>query len=213
MPRPTPRLTKVILRVLGAEVVLTDFETISPDMIDMVAEIARKEHALNLNQFVNDNNFETRYQYTAREIDEQLNEVNRSPPKAIIAGVGMSGHIAAIAKYFKEKYGDRVKTISVVLAKGEKLPGIKRLETKPKWFFQVKVDSVVEVTKEEAIEESIRIARKEGILIGLSSGAVTRAFMLVKEEIGKGVYVLIYPDDIFKYIDDFEAYLRKKGEL
>lgn len=207
IPKPTPQLTETLLRVLGVEVIKTDYETISPEMVKMVEEVARKEKALNLNQFTNDNNFEAHYKYTAKELDEQLKAVERCPPKAIIAGIGTSGHIAAISKYFKEKYGDEVKIIGVVPAKGESIPGIKRLETKPKWFFQVKIDRVVEVTKKEAVEAVINVARREGILVGLSSGAVTKAYEVVKGEIGKGVYVLIYPDDSFKYIEVFQKYL------
>ncbi|WFO76074.1 PLP-dependent cysteine synthase family protein [Desulfurococcaceae archaeon MEX13E-LK6-19] len=207
IPKPTPKLTETLLKMLGAEVIKTDYETISPEMVKMVEEIARKESALNLNQFVNDDNFEVHYKYTARELDEQLKAVERSPPRAIIAGIGTSGHIAAISKYFKEKYGDKVKIIGVIPAKGESIPGIKRIETRPKWIFQVKIDDVVEVTKEEAAKMAIEVARREGILIGLSSGAVTRAYEIVRNDIGEGVYVLVYPDDSFKYIETIEKYL------
>ncbi len=82
---------------------------------------------MNLNQFENDDNFEAHYMYTAREIDEQLKSIGKKP-KAIIAGIGTSGHIGGLAKYFKERYDTQI--IGVVPAKGEKIPGIKRLETK-----------------------------------------------------------------------------------
>lgn len=207
LPKPTPKYTEILLRILGAEVIKTDYETISPEMINMVKEIAKRESALNLNQFVNDNSFEVHLRHTARELDEQLRLINRSPPKAIIAGVGTSGHIAALSKYFKERYGDQVKIVGVVPVKGDSIPGIKRIETKPKWFFQVKIDDVIEVSKKEAVEMVIEVARKEGILVGLSSGAVTKAFKYAKEIYGEGSYVLIYPDDIFKYVETIGNYL------
>lgn len=213
IPKPTPKLTEVLLKTLGAEVIKTDFEAISPEMINMVRKIAIKESALNLNQFENDNNFEAHLKFTAKEIDEQLKSIDSSPPKAIVAGIGTSGHIAAISRYFKEKYGDRVKIIGVVPAVGEKIPGIKRLETKPKWFFLEKIDKVVEVSRKEAIKEVIWIARKEGLLIGLSAGAVTHGFKVVRDVYGPGVYVLVYPDDIFKYIEAVKSYLEDIGEL
>lgn len=213
LPKPTPKLTKVILKILGAEIVETSYETISHDMINMVMNISKQEKAINLNQFVNDANFEVHYLHTAKEIDEQLLSVNLSPPKAIIAGIGTSGHISAISKYFKGKYGRDVKVIGVIPKRGESIPGIKRTETRPKWFFMVEIDNVIEVSRQEAIEETIYIARNEGLLVGLSSGAVTKAFKLIKNELGSGVYVLIYPDDLFKYIEALEEYLREKGEL
>ena len=77
---------------------------------------------------------------------------------------GTSRHIAGIAKYLKEKYGTII--IGVVLAQGSTIPGTKRLETKPKWFFKVKVDEVVEITEEEAFKGVVKIARSDGLLIG-----------------------------------------------
>ncbi len=210
IPVNTPKLTENILRILGAEVIRTNYNTISPDMIEYVRREAEKNNALNLNQFMNDFNFKVHYEYTARELDKQLSSVKKSPPKAIVAGIGTSGHIAGIARYFREKYGGKTLIVGVTPTKGDSIPGIKRLETKPKWVEWEKPDYVVEVSREEAIKEVIWIARKEGILIGLSAGAVTRAYKIIREEIGEGTYVLIYPDDIFKYIEVLANWLEKQ---
>ncbi|NJE05444.1 PLP-dependent cysteine synthase family protein [Thermococcus sp. M36] len=204
LPKPTPKATQVLLRVLGAEVVMTEFETIDPSMVRYVQEEARKAGAVNLNQFENDDNFDAHYRFTAREIDEQLKSIGRTPD-IIIAGIGTSGHIAGLAKYFKERYDTKV--VGVVPAKGEKIPGIKRLETRPKWYFEVEVDRVVEVTRKEAVEGAVRVARSDGLLIGLSSGAVVKAYEEVSGEFGEGTYVLVFPDDGFKYVEVFESYL------
>ncbi len=204
LPKPTPRATQILLKVLGAEVIMTDFETIDPVMVRFVQEEARKAGAVNLNQFENDDNFEAHYRFTAREVEEQLKAVGKEPD-VIIAGIGTSGHIAGLAQYFKERYGTKV--VGVVPAEGEKIPGIKRLETKPKWYFKVDVEGVVEVTRNEAIEGAISVARRDGLLIGLSSGAVVKAYELVSDKLGGGTYVLIFPDDGFKYVEAFERYL------
>jgi len=173
-------------------------------MVRFVQEEARKAGAVNLNQFENDDNFEAHYRFTAREIEEQLKAVGKEPD-VIIAGIGTSGHIAGLAQYFKERYGTKV--VGVVPAEGEKIPGIKRLETRPKWYFKVDVEGVVEVTRNEAIEGAISVARRNGLLIGLSSGAVVKAYELVSDKLGGGTYVLIFPDDGFKYVEAFERYL------
>ncbi|NJE10699.1 cysteine synthase family protein [Thermococcus sp. MAR1] len=203
LPKPTPKATQVLLKVLGAEVVMSDFETIDPAMVQYVVEEAKKAGAANLNQFENDDNF-LAHRLTAREIEEQLRSIGKTPD-VIIAGIGTSGHIAGIASYFKERYDTQV--IGVVPAKGEKIPGIKRLETRPKWYFQVEIDRVVEITRKEAIEGAIRVARGDGLLIGLSSGAVFRAYGKIAGELGEKTYVLIFPDDGFKYVEVFESYL------
>ena len=204
LPKPTPRATRVLLRVLGAEVVVTDFEVIDQSMVEFVREEAEKAGAVNLNQFENDDNFDAHYRFTAREIEEQLKSIGKEPD-VVIAGIGTSGHIAGIAEYLKERYDTRV--IGVVPAKGEKIPGIKRLETLPKWYFRTEIDGIVEVTRNEAIEGAIRVARKDGLLIGLSSGAVVKAYEKVFGSLGEKTYVLIFPDDGFKYVEAFESYL------
>ncbi|ASJ00525.1 cysteine synthase family protein [Thermococcus gorgonarius] len=204
LPKPTPKATRVLLRVLGAKVVVTEFETIDTEMVEFVKKEARKARAANLNQFENDDNFDVHYRVTAREIEEQLRSIGKKPD-VLIAGIGTSGHIAGIAKYLKERYDTRI--VGVVPARGEKIPGIKRLETGQKWYSLVKIDRVVEVTRSEAIEGSIDIARRDGLLIGLSSGAVAKAYERVSEEFGEGTYVLIFPDDGFKYVEVFEGYL------
>jgi len=203
LPKPTPMATQSLLKVLGVEVVMTDFETIDPNMVEYVVKEARKARAANLNQFENEDNFEAHYRFTAREIDEQLKSIGKRPD-IIIAGIGTSGHIGGIAKYFKKRYTTKV--IGVVPAKGEKIPGIKRLETKPKWFFKVEIDEVIEIIQREAIEGSIQIAREDGLLIGLSSGAVVKAFEKIHDKY-LGTTVLIFPDDGFKYVEVFEKYL------
>ncbi|NJE76977.1 cysteine synthase family protein [Thermococcus sp. ES12] len=204
LPKPTPKATQVLLKVLGADVVMTDFETIDPTMVRFVQEEARKAGAMNLNQFENNDNFDAHYRFTAGEIEEQLRSIGKTPD-VIIAGIGTSGHIAGIASYFKERYDTTV--VGVVPARGEKIPGIKRLETKPKWYFQVDIDRIVEITRNEAIEGAFSVARRDGLLIGLSSGAVVKAYEKISSEFGEKTYVLIFPDDGFKYVEVFESYL------
>ncbi|GAB6134813.1 PLP-dependent cysteine synthase family protein [Thermococcus prieurii] len=197
LPRPTPKATRVLLGVLGAEVVLTDFETIDREMVESVREEAGRSGALNLNQYENENNF-LAHRETGREIAEQLESIGKMP-ELLIAGVGTSGHIAGIGSYLKERYGTRV--VGVVPAKGERIPGIKGLDTGPKWISYV--DEVVEVTLEEAVAGVREVARLNGILVGLSSGAVYRAMKKLKPE---GTTVLIFPDDGFKYVEIFERF-------
>ncbi len=201
LPKTVPDQTITLLKILGAEIVRTEYTTIDDRVVEYVKREAEKDKALNLNQFWNDDNFEAHYKYTAPEIEKQLEVINKNPPTAIVAGIGTSGHISALSKYFKEKYGGRVKIIGVVPAKGDKIPGIKRLETNPKWVKYVEIDEVVEVSRREAIEKVLYIARREGLLLGLSSGAVVRAYEEIRDTIGPGVYVLVFPDDVFKYVN------------
>ena len=199
LPKPTPKATVAILKTLGAEVVLTDFETIDEEMIEFVKREAEKAGAVNLNQYENDENFLAHYRRTAGEIEEQLESVGRKPD-VLIAGIGTSGHIAGIGSYLKERYGTRV--VGVIPAEGERIPGIKRLETGPKWVETV--DEVVEVSLEDAVKGVREVAKRDGLLVGLSSGAVYSAMRAIEPA---GTAVLIFPDDSFKYIEVLENYV------
>ena len=57
LPKPTPKATQVLLEILGAEIVVTDFETIDKDMVRFVKEEVERAGAVNLNQYENGNNF------------------------------------------------------------------------------------------------------------------------------------------------------------
>ena len=65
---------------------------------------------------------------------------------------------------------------------------------------------MVEISLEEAVKGVAEVARKEGLLIGLSSGAVYSAYRRVAN---KGVYVLVFPDDAFKYVGQLEKFIGK----
>ncbi|MCD6369505.1 MAG: PLP-dependent cysteine synthase family protein [Thermoproteales archaeon] len=206
IPRTTPTTTEIILRVYGVEVVRTDFETIDWDFIETVEADAKRDGAVNLNQFKNDANFQSHYEYTGKELVEQLKSIGRKPT-CLIAGIGTSGHIAALSMRLREAFGD-VKIVGVQPRKGESIPGIKRIETKPKWLAHASPWKIIDVSLEEAVKGSIEVARKEGIFIGLSSGAVFKAFQKIKNILGHGVYVLIFPDDGFKYVEIFAKHLK-----
>lgn len=204
LPKFTPQSTKKILAILNAKYVETDYESIIPDFWRWVSEKASREGAINLNQFENDANPEIHYETLAREIIEQLESIGKKPDM-VFAGIGTSGHIYAIWKRVRKKYGKSVKVIGVQPAKDSRIPGIKRIETGPKWISRVELDAIIDISREEAIEGVVRLARTEGLLVGLSSGAVYQAYR--RYHGGKGVAVLVFPDDIYKYIDIVYEYL------
>ncbi len=202
IPKYVQKVSDIYLKVLGAEVIRLPVG-LTVEAISQVDAEARAHRGTHLNQFENDANFKIHLKTTAKEIDEQLKSVGLKPT-CIIGGLGTSGHMSAISYYFKTKYGDDVKIIGVQPAPNDVIPGIRRIETGMKWFHKVCFDEIVDVKQDEAIKGSISIARKEGILIGLSAGAVVHAFHKIAEE--KGVYVLLFPDTGYKYAEQFEKY-------
>ena len=213
LPSAIQKASDVLLRVMGADVVRMP-KPLTVDFIDDVDREAKNVGATHLNQFENDRNFEVHLRYTAKELDLQLRSAGIIP-NAIIGGIGTSGHMSAISLYFKSRYRGAVKIYGAQPAPGDTIPGIRRVETGMKWIHMVEFDGIIDVPRDEAIEAAVRIARSEGILIGLSSGAVTRAFEKLVEEgaLEEGDYILVYPDNGLKYVEQFTEYLKKKGEL
>lgn len=202
IPRTIQKASDTLLRILGAEVVRMPV-SLTVEAIEDVDSRARADGAVHLNQFENDANFKVHLKYTAREIDLQLTAIG-AKPSYIIGGLGTSGHMSAISFYFKSRYGDEVKIVGVQPGPDEVIPGIRRIETGMKWVHWSIFDRIVDVTREEAIQGSIEVARREGLLIGLSSGAVFHVFKEIAGE--EGVYVLIFPDSGYKYVEQFEEY-------
>jgi cysteine synthase/O-phosphoserine sulfhydrylase/cystathionine beta-synthase len=209
LPKTIQRASDFFLKVLGADVIRLPVG-LTVEAIGEVDARSKIDGATHLNQFENDANLKVHLKYTAREIDEQLKSVGLKPD-CIIGGLGTSGHMSAISIYFKSKYGSSVKVIGVQPAPNEVIPGIRRIETGMKWIHWTEFDQIVDVTRREAIEGVLAVARKEGLLIGLSAGAVFSAFNRIARD--EGVYVLTFPDSGYKYSEQFEEYFRGSGEF
>ncbi|GAB6947001.1 PLP-dependent cysteine synthase family protein [Vulcanisaeta sp. JCM 16161] len=192
-----PETTEVLLKVLGAEVVRVDRDMIDEEFWRWVSEEAVRNGAINLNQFENVDNPEGHYQVTGEEIVRQFRSVGKVP-RVLIAGIGTGGHLTGIARRLRDVFGD-VYVVGVEPAAGSAIPGIKRLESGTRWVREV-VNEVVDVSLEDAVKGVITVARSTGLLVGLSSGAVFHAFLRVRERLGDVTYLLIFPDDIYKYV-------------
>lgn len=202
LPAVAPKVYKVIVKLLGGEIIEAGNST--TDIIPLAKKLAEVSNAINLDQFNNPLNVTAHYETTAREIDEQLMSIGKRVSR-IIATMGTGGHLAGIAKYFKDKYGDDVKIIGVQPAKDSRIPGIKRQDIKNTLLEGIKIDDIIDVTLEEAIIGVISIARTSGILIGLSAGATVAAYNKTRDS---STTVLVFPDDAFKYVDIIEQTLK-----
>ena len=208
IPSTVSRTGEFLLKLFGAEVVRSQRASLTVELVDEVEEEARASGAVHLNQFHSDANFEVHLRYTAKELELQLREVG-VVPRAIIGGLGTSGHLSALALYFKSRF-EGVRVYGVVPKEGTSIQGIRRVETGMKWVHLVDLDGVVEVSPEEAAEGVLRVVRSEGILVGLSSGAVYAAYRRLAEsgELEEGDYVLVFPDHGFKYVEQLEKILK-----
>lgn len=199
LPSTTQKCIDYLFTALGVEVVRKD-TPMTTTMLRSVILDAYRDGAIVLNQYENDLNFIVHLQYTAKEIDYQLKSIG-ARPTMIISGLGTSGHLSALAFYFKSKYRD-VKVYGVQPREGEVIPGLRRIEHGMKWLGIVEIDDVIEVSLREAFDGVLSIARGDGLLVGLSAGAVAYATRrLVNELELMGDAVVIIPDHGVKYIE------------
>ncbi len=198
LPRRTSREVEVLLRLLGAEVIRAPYDVNDNLMIEYCRRLAERINALFTNQFESELNPEAHYYYTGKELATQLKVVNVKPD-VLVAALGTGGHAAGIARALREAFGE-VYVVGVVSKNTDYIPGIKSGDVYRKWRDQV--NEICEVSLREAVSGVIEVARREGLLVGLSSGAIVYALeRYLKFRLGHDkVYVLVFPDDLQKYL-------------
>jgi cysteine synthase A len=204
-----------ILRAFGADLVLTEGSK------GMNGAVAKAEEILNsdpktyvlLQQFTNPANPRIHETTTGPEIWEDMG----GKIDVLVAGVGTGGTITGISRFIKKKKKKRVTTVAVepanspvitqTLSEEELKPGPHKIQGIGAGFIPDNldltiVDRVEQVSNEEAIEYALRLAREEGILSGLSSGAAAAAAVRLgklPEFAGKQI-VVILPDSGERYL-------------
>ncbi len=194
-----------LLLAYGAEIVLT------PDTKGMHAAVDRAEELLAENpeyfmpqQFSNPDNPRAHRESTAIELLEQFDRID-----AFVAGVGTGGTITGVAQVLRERMpGVRIYAVepesSPVLSGGE--PGYHQIQGIGAGFVPDVLDTdayddIVRVEDDDAAEFTRRLAREEGLLLGISSGANCCAAARVAERLGPGkVVVTIFCDTGERYL-------------
>jgi S-sulfo-L-cysteine synthase (O-acetyl-L-serine-dependent) len=187
---------------LGAELILTDPLEGSDGAILKARELAAEKPDLYwyANQYNNPANWEAHYKSTGPEIETQTNgEITH-----FVAGLGTSGTLMGTGRYLKEKI-PQVKIISFQPDDGfHGLEGLKHMSSaiKPGIYDESLADEQAEVRTEAAYEMVQRLAREEGLFVGISSGAAAVATLRVASELEEGVIVTVFPDAGYKYLSD-----------
>ena len=186
---------------------------------------AKKNNAFLSNQFENENNVLAHYETTGKEIIEKLgNDIG-----GFVSGIGTGGTLMGIAKRLKEEN----ENVKIYALEPDKMPllshnrilGNHKIEGIgddfiPKIVEKEKIDKIILVKDDDAINMSRKIAMNLGIGVGISSGANMIVSVLAKEE-NDGNIVTVFPDDNKKYlstdlskpIENNEEYISNKIEL
>jgi cysteine synthase len=213
MPDTMSEERRSLLVAYGAKLVLT------PDTRGMHGAISKAEELVRENpgyympqQFSNPANPEMHYRTTGPELVEQLERID-----AFVAGVGTGGTISGAGRYLHEHCKTKVQVVAVepknspVLSGGE--PGFHKIQGigagfVPKNLDTRSYDEIITVSDEDAIRFARRLAREEGILVGISSGANCCAALQIAKRLGKGkVVAVVFCDTGERYLttDLFQA--------
>ncbi len=195
MPETMSVERRNLLRAYGAELVLTPGPEGMGGAIRQATELANEHGYFIPQQFKNQSNPEIHRLTTGPEIVEQMGD----QLDAFIAGIGTGGTITGAGEVLKEAYKD-IKIYAVepadspVLSGGK--PGPHKIQGIGAGFvpetLDVEVyDEIIQVKAEQAFEYARRVAKEEGILVGISSGAVVYAATEVAKKLGKGKKVLV----------------------
>lgn len=193
-----------VLRALDAEIVNTPREE---GMLGAEREaeriIATIPGAISLKQFDNPANPQAHYETTGPEIYRQLD----GDVDYFVAGAGSGGTFSGITRYLKEQKpsvkGVLADPVGSIIGGGEHadydIEGIGN-DFIAKTMDMSMVDEVIKVTDAEAFATVKKLARKEGILAGSSSGAALAAALRLAESIDRGSIVTVFPDRGDRYI-------------
>jgi cysteine synthase B len=152
------------------------------------------------NQYNNLANWQAHCKSTGPEILEQT----ESRITHFVAGLGTSGTLIGTGKYLREQLPE-VKIIAFQPdASFHGLEGLKHMPSalKPGIYDETFADEIIEIRTEEAREMTLRLAREEGLFVGISSGAAALAALRVASEMDNGVIVTVFPDAGYKYLSD-----------
>ena len=206
MPETMSVERRNLIAAYGAEVVLSEGTSGMKGAIDKAEEIARKGNGIILGQFVNPANPDIHYRTTGPEIYADMD----GDIDFFVAGVGTGGTITGVGKYLKEKIaGVRIVAVepekSPVLSSGKSgahgIQGIGAGFVPPVLDTSV-YDEVITVSDADAYSFGRDIAKTEGYLVGISSGAALKAAVEIAsrpENAGKKI-VTLFPDSGDRYL-------------
>ena len=185
------------MKAYGAKVILTDADGGIEGSRDFAEDKMKSGDYFMLNQFGNDDNWQAHYKTTGPEIWEDTNH----KVTHFVSSMGTTGTIMGSSTFLKEKNPD-IQIVGVQPTDDSRIPGIRKWPEAylPKIFNPKKVDRVLEVSEEDAIKMSRRLAEEEGIFAGMSSGGATAAAIRLCEELDSGLVVSIVCDRGDRYL-------------
>ncbi|MBF7093110.1 cysteine synthase CysM [Flavobacterium sp. ALJ2] len=197
LPEDSTKERVQTMRAYGATVILTPASEGIIGSRDYADRKVAEGGYIMLNQFANEDNWKAHYKTTGPEI---WNDTDGKITH-FVSAMGTTGTIIGTSTYLKEKNTD-IQIIGAQPSDGSQIPGIRKWpkEYLPKIFDAKKVDTVVDVSEQEAREMTKRLALEEGIFAGMSSGGSVAVALKIANQIESGVIVAIICDRGDRYL-------------
>ncbi len=196
---------RALIKAYGAELILTDGAKGTKGAIEEAERlVSENKNYFIPQQFNNPANPQKHYDTTAEEILADFKSLD-----AFVAGVGTSGTLTGVGKKLKENFSN----IQIIAVEPEDSPVLSGGQSGkhviqgigagfiPKNYDAALVDEIIKISNDEALTFTKRIAKEEGLFLGISSGANIAAAYTIAKKLGKGKKVLtISPDGGEKYL-------------
>ncbi|HUN54235.1 MAG TPA: cysteine--tRNA ligase [Smithella sp.] len=199
MPESASEERKKILRALGADLYFTPANQGTDGAIEVAYRMLREnpDKYYGTDQFNNEDNIAAHYYGTAQEIWEQTG----GAVTMVVTTLGTSGTAMGISKRLKE-LSPQIKIVGVEPYLQHKIQGLKNMREsyRPGIFDKNMLDEKVNILDEDAFEMSRRLAREEGLLVGMSSGAAMHVAAQKAQQLEEGLIVVIFPDGGERYL-------------
>lgn len=207
VPNKVPLEKKVLLKMAGADLdVVTDELCPSPGMgegsINLAKSRAKAQSYLYVmpNQYENERNAAAHYETTGPEIWRQT----EGKITHLFVSLGTCGTVTGCSRFLRER-NPQVKVIAVQPTEGHDVPGLRNVAQLDvsKLFDPSLIDDILEIDFELAYQSALELARREGLFAGPSSGLIYEGARRIVERDRSGVGVMIFCDNLFKYVSNF----------
>jgi cysteine synthase B len=197
LPEDSTKERTQTMLAYGAKVILTPASLGIIGSRDYVDKKMEQGGYVMLNQFANADNWKAHYKTTGPEV---WNDTEGTVTH-FVAAMGTTGTIIGTSTYLKEK-NPAIQIVGAQPSDGSQIPGIRKWpqEYLPKIFDASKVDTIIEVSEQEAREMTKRLAKEEGVFAGMSSGGSVAVALKLASQMESGVIVAIICDRGDRYL-------------
>lgn len=197
MPANATEERKASMRAYGAELILVSKEQGMEGARDLALQMQAEGKGIVLDQFNNTDNPAAHFASTGPELWQQTN----GSITHFVSSMGTTGTIMGTSRYLKSQ-NPAIQIIGLQPAEGASIPGIRRwpVEYLPGFFEQARVDQVIDISQEDALDTMRKLAKEEGIFAGVSSGGAVYAALRLAEQVDNAVIVAIICDRGDRYL-------------